>query len=318
MKILVTGGAGFIASNLVDRYIADGHDVTVIDNLATGKKDNLNADAKFYEMDVQDPSLRDVFSKGNFDVVNHHAAQIDVRVSVADPIKDARTNILGFLNLMENVKHFGVGRVIVISSGGVIYGETPGDAATELFLKRPFSPYGVTKYASEQYLFYYNKVHGIQGVTLRYSNVFGPRQDPFGEAGVVAIFSKNLRLGEPLTIYGDGEQERDYVFVQDVVDANMAATVSEIKENIETIDDLAYNVGTGVPSSVNQLAELMMEVTDSRIEPVYEPQRPGELLRNYLNCEKLTAGLGWKPATPFKDGLRKTYDWFAERDSKNR
>ena len=211
MKILVTGGAGFIASNLVDRYIADGHDITVIDNLATGKKDNLNPDAKFYEMDVQDPSLRNVFSEGNFEVVNHHAAQIDVRVSVTDPIKDARTNILGFLNIMENVKHFGVERVILISSGGVIYGETPGDAATELFLKRPFSPYGVTKYASEQYLFYYNKVHGIKGVTLRYSNVFGPRQDPFGEAGVVAIFSKNLRLGEPLTIYGDGEQERDYV-----------------------------------------------------------------------------------------------------------
>jgi len=313
MRILVTGGAGFIASNVVDRYVTNGHEVTVVDNLATGKRENLNPDARFHELDVQDPSLSEIFKEGNFDVVNHHAAQIDVRVSVTDPMKDARINILGFLNIMENVKRFGVGRTILISSGGVIYGETPGEPATELFLKRPFSPYGVTKYASEQYLFYYNKVHGIKGVTLRYSNVFGPRQDPFGEAGVVAIFSKNLRLGEPLTIYGDGEQERDYVFVQDVVDANMLATVSDLKEDIDTIDDLAFNVGTGTPTSVNQLAELMMEVTDSRLEPVYAPQRPGELLRNYLNCEKLITTFGWKPATPIKKGLGKTYDWFAER-----
>jgi UDP-glucose 4-epimerase len=315
MKILVTGGAGFIGSNLVDRYVELGHEVTVVDNLATGKRKNVNREVKFYEMDVQDPTLSEVFHRGSFDVVNHHAAQIDVRVSVTDPMKDARTNIMGFLNVMENVRRYDVGKTVLISSGGVIYGETPADPATELFLKRPFSPYGVTKYASEQYLFYYNKVHGLKGVTLRYSNVFGPRQDPFGEAGVVAIFSKNLQTGETLTIYGDGEQERDYVFVGDVVDANMLVTESELSSTIDTVDDLAFNVGTGIPSSVNQLAELMKDIANSATEPVYAPQRPGELLRNYLDCSRLKSTLGWEPKTSFREGLQKTYDWFGKQNA---
>jgi UDP-glucose 4-epimerase len=311
MKILVTGGAGFIGSHVVDRHVERGHDVTIIDNLSTGKIQNVNKKAKFYEMDIQDPSLREVFSQGGFDVVNHHAAQIDVRVSVNDPMRDARTNIIGFLNLMENVRRFKVAKTVIISSGGVIYGETPGDPATEGSLKRPFSPYGVTKYASEQYLFYYCRVQGLKGATLRYSNVYGPRQDPFGEAGVVAIFSKNLLRGEPLTIYGDGEQERDYVFVQDVVDANLLLTESELSDSFETVDDLAYNVGTGRPCSVNELAAVMKQIASSKAENVYAPPRPGELLRNYLNCDRSKARLGWEPRHSLKEGLEKTFHWFS-------
>lgn len=313
MKILVTGGAGFIGSHVVDGYVERGHEVTVVDNLSTGKRQNLNKRAKFYEMDVQDPSLREVMSQGLFDVVNHHAAQIDVRVSVNDPMKDARINILGFLNLMENVRRFGVERTVLISSGGVIYGETPGEPATEQTLKRPFSPYGVTKYACEQYLFYYRKVHGLKGATLRYSNVYGPRQDPFGEAGVVAIFSKNLLKGEPLTIYGDGNQERDYVFVRDVVEANLVLTESDMSDQFDTIDDLAFNVGTGRTCSVNELASLMKQNASSNAESVYAPPRAGELLRNYLNCERLRARFGWEPKYSLKEGLEETYRWFSQQ-----
>ncbi len=312
MRILVTGGAGFIGSHVVDRYIENGHEVTVVDNLMTGKRENVNGDARFLEMDVQDPELNEVFANGRFDVVNHHAAQIDVRVSVSDPMKDARINVLGFLNIMENVRRHNVGRTVIVSSGGVIYGETPGDPATEVFLKRPFSPYGVTKYASELYLFYYHRVHDIKGVTLRYSNVYGPRQDPFGEAGVVAIFSKNLHRGEALTIYGDGEQERDYVFVRDVVNANMVVTEAELEDTVETVDDMAFNVGTGIPSTVNQLAALMKEIAGSDTSPVYAPERPGELLRNYLDYTRLKNTLGWEPGVTFRDGLEETYNWFRE------
>ena len=312
MRILVTGGAGFIGSHVVDRYIENGHEVTVVDNLMTGKRENVNGDARFLEMDVQDPELNEVFANGRFDVVNHHAAQIDVRVSVSDPMKDARINVLGFLNIMENVRRHNVGRTVIVSSGGVIYGETPGDPATEVFLKRPFSPYGVTKYASELYLFYYHRVHGVRGVTLRYSNVYGPRQDPFGEAGVVAIFSKNLHRGEALTIYGDGEQERDYVFVRDVVNANMVVTEAELEDTVETVDDMAFNVGTGIPSTVNQLAALMKEIAGSDTSPVYAPERPGELLRNYLDYTRLKNTLGWEPGVTFRDGLEETYNWFRE------
>ncbi|MFQ6102774.1 MAG: NAD-dependent epimerase/dehydratase family protein [Candidatus Glassbacteria bacterium] len=314
MRILVTGGAGFIGSHVVDRYIERGHEVTVIDNLSTGKRQNVNKDARFYEMDIQDPSLRGIFEHGCFDVVNHHAAQIDVRVSVADPIRDARTNVLGFLNIMENVKRFDVGRTILISSGGVIYGETPDEPATEVSLKRPFSPYGVTKYASEQYLFYYHNVHGIEGVTLRYSNVYGPRQDPFGEAGVVAIFSKNLLKGETLTIYGDGEQERDYVFVDDVVEANMIMTESKLSNACDSVDDLAFNVGTGSSASVNELARIMIEIAGSNSKPVYAPPRAGELLRNCLSCDRITSHFDWRVKTAFRQGLEKTYNWFAEQN----
>jgi UDP-glucose 4-epimerase len=313
MKILVTGGAGFIGSHVVDRCIEREHEVTIVDNLSTGKIQNVNKRAKFYEMDVQDPSLREVFSQGHFDVVSHHAAQIDVRISVNDPMRDARTNILGFLNLMENVRRFKVGKTVLISSGGVIYGETPGEPATEVSLKRPFSPYGVTKYASEQYLFYYCKVQGVKGATLRYSNVYGPRQDPFGEAGVVAIFSKNLLRREALTIYGDGRQERDYVFVKDVVQANLLLAESELSGPIDTVDDLAFNVGTGRPCSVNELASLMKQIASSPSDTVYAPPRAGELLRNYLTCDKLKARFGWEPKYSLQEGLTETYHWFSQQ-----
>ncbi len=311
MKVLVTGGAGFIGSHVVDRFVEEGHDVTVVDDLSSGKRENVNEKATFHRIDIQDGALAGIFEETSFDLVNHHAAQIDVRVSVADPQKDARINVLGFLNIMENVRRFGVGRVVLISSGGVIYGETPGEPADEVSLKRPFSPYGVTKYASEQYLFYYCRVHGIAGVTLRYSNVFGPRQDPHGEAGVVAIFSKNLLTGKPLTIYGDGEQERDYVYVGDVVEANMAAATGTLPETCETVDDLAFNVGTGVASSVNELARIMNGIAGSEQKPVYAPPRAGELLRNHLDCSRLRRTFGWEPRVTFREGLEKTYSWFA-------
>ncbi len=223
MKILVTGGAGFIGSNLVDGFLAAGHEVVVVDNLSSGKRQNLNAGARFYELDIGDPGLGEVFARERFDLVNHHAAQIDVRHSVTDPQSDARTNILGLLNIMENCRRHGVRGVVFASSGGVVYGEPSRLPATETFPKGPLSPYGVSKLASEFYLCYYAQVMGIPYVTLRYGNVYGPRQDPHGEAGVVAIFGEKLLRGETPVIYGDGEQLRDYVFVGDVVRANLLA-----------------------------------------------------------------------------------------------
>ncbi|NNF28276.1 MAG: NAD-dependent epimerase/dehydratase family protein, partial [Gemmatimonadetes bacterium] len=220
-KVLVTGGAGFIASHVAEAYLARGDRVFIVDDLSSGRMENVPEAAEFVEMDVADPALGDLIRQEKFDLINHHAAQIDVRVSVADPAKDARINVMGLINLVEAAREAGTRRVVFVSSGGVVYGEPEEVPTPEGAPKLPLSPYGVSKLTGEYYLHYYKVIQGLEYVALRYSNVYGPRQDPHGEAGVVAIFSTKLLDGEPLAIYGDGEQTRDYVFVRDVVSANM-------------------------------------------------------------------------------------------------
>jgi len=313
MKVLVTGGAGFIGSNLVEAYLRLGHEVTVIDNLSRGKRENIPAGADFVEMDIGDRALEGVFSRGRFDLVNHHAAQIDVRISVDDPMFDARNNILGLVNLLENCRKHDVGRFIFASSGGVVYGDTDRLPAVETLPKRPLSPYGVSKYSGELFLFYYRLLQGLKCITLRYSNVYGPRQDPHGEAGVVAIFSRNNLKGEPPTIFGDGEQQRDYVFVGDVVRANLLFSEVDLPGDPGVPDDQAFNIGTGVPTTVNELAAHFNEISGSRHKPRYSPPRKGELLRSYLDCRKVKDYIGWKPEVTIRQGLEITFNWFKER-----
>lgn len=310
-KVLVTGGAGFIGSHVVDAYLVAGHDVWVLDDLSSGRRENVPEGARFVEGDIAGPEVRDLFREVGFDLVNHHAAQIDVRVSVEDPAFDARTNILGLLNLTEAAVVTGVKRFIFVSSGGVVYGEPEARPTPETQAKDPHSPYGVTKLAGEYYLGYYRRVKGLEQVSLRYSNVFGPRQDPHGEAGVVAIFCRRLLDGEPLTIFGDGEQSRDYVFVEDVAAANLL--VSELALDFEGIDSVAFNVGTGVATSVNRLAEEMESVAGVSVGRDPQPARPGELRHSTLDAGKIERR-GWARAHDLRSGLRETYRYIRDGD----
>ncbi len=264
-RVLVTGGAGFIGSHVADAYLARGHTVWVVDNLSSGKRENIPADATFVEMDIRDEGIRELFREVRFDLVNHHAAQIDVRVSVADPQYDAQVNLLGLLNLLEGAREVGTGRFVFVSSGGVVYGEPETFPTPETAPKLPLSPYGVTKLTGELYLNYYREVHGLDYVAVRYGNVYGPRQDPHGEAGVVAIFSSRLLAGEPLTVFGDGEQTRDYTFVKDIVAANMLVSELSVGEG-EGLDRWAFNVGTGNGVSVNLLADTLEGIAGTRPE----------------------------------------------------
>jgi UDP-glucose 4-epimerase len=316
MKVMVTGGAGFIGSNLVDGLIEAGHEAVVVDNLCSGKRENLNPRARFYEMDIGDPGLEEVFAREGIDVVDHHAAQIDVRHSVADPQFEARTNVLGLLNILENCRRHGVKGVVFASSGGVVYGEPSKLPATETFPKGPLSPYGVSKLASEFYLCYYAQVMHLPYVTLRYGNIYGPRQDPHGEAGVVAIFGQKLLRGETPVIYGDGEQLRDYVFVGDVVRANLLA-VERIQNGQAAcgaapggcaINDFAFNIGTGRGASVNELFAILKKIISFQGEATYGPERTGELRRVYLDAGKARQVLGWEPQVSFEEGLRRTVE----------
>ena len=311
MKVLVTGGAGFIGSHVADAYLARGAEVWILDDLSSGRHANLPGAAKFVQMDVADPAVRDLFREVHFDVVNHHAAQIDVRVSVNDPSKDARINLLGLLNLAEAALEVGTRRFVYVSSGGVVYGEPEHRPTPEGAPKLPLSPYGVSKLAGEFYLNYYKRIRGLEYVALRYSNVYGPRQDPHGEAGVVAIFSERLLDGRSLTIFGDGEQTRDYVFVGDVVRANMAATDLSFAGVAEDgIDRAAFNVGTGVETSVNRLADLLEQIAGASGGREYRDARPGELRHSSLDRGRF-ARLGWEPATHLSEGLQKTYEHLA-------
>lgn len=311
-RVLVTGGAGFIGSHVADAYLAHGWSVTIVDNLATGKKENVPRGAEFVEMDVRDERIHELFeSHGGFDLVNHHAAQIDVRVSVRDPKYDADVNVGGLLNLLEAARRWQARRVVFISSGGVVYGDATERPIPETAAKRPESPYGVTKLVGEYYLRYYRLVHGLDYVALRYSNVYGPRQDPHGEAGVVAIFSNHIIANQPITIFGSGEQTRDYVFVGDVVAANMLVSEAELSNGTE-IDDRAFNVGTGAETSVNELARALMGAAGRDVPVEYAAERPGELQWNSLQTRRLAA-LGWTPSVPLADGLGRTYRWIEER-----
>jgi UDP-glucose 4-epimerase len=309
-RVLVTGGAGFIGSHVAEAYLARGDRVWIVDDLSSGKLENVPEGAELVRMDIGDPALDELFRKvGGFDIVNHHAAQIDVRRSVADPRADARINIDGLLNVLECARRHGVGRVIFVSSGGVVYGEPACRPTPETAPKLPRSPYGVTKLAGEQYLYYYAQVHGLEYAALRYSNVYGPRQDPHGEAGVVAIFSSRLRDGQPITIYGDGEQTRDYVYVGDVVRANLLVSDVALPPAVD-LDSRGFNVGTGRETSVNELARVLMEAAGRDAEVRYAAARPGELLHSCLDNTRLRQ-LGWEPAVSLREGLARTYRYIA-------
>lgn len=308
-KVLVTGGAGFIGSHVCEAYLADGWDVTALDNLSSGKLENLHPDVRFVEMDIRDPGVTDLFRTSGFDVVNHHAAQIDVRTSVAKPRYDASINIDGLLNLLESALECGLQRFVFISSGGVVYGEPTDLPVPRSAPKQPLSPYGVSKLTSEFYLQAFRKLSGLEYAALRYSNVYGPRQDPHGEAGVVAIFSQRIRDGEELVIFGDGEQTRDYVFVKDVAAANLLATKADLPDP-DGLDDVAFNVGTGIETSVNELANTLIKIGGRDIPVRHVEARTGELLRNALDCSE-TQALGWQPADSLESGLRETYEFIA-------
>jgi len=309
-RILVTGGAGFIGSHVADAFLAAGWAVTVLDNLCRGRREQVPAGAEFLHLDAGSPEARTAVASGGFEVVSHHAAQVDVRVSVADPALDARENILVPVNLLEGAREGGVRRFIGVSSGGVVYGERR-PPHPETAPKLPLSPYGVSKLAGEHYLACYTQLYGIAGVALRYSNVYGPRQDPHGEAGVVAIFGNRLRAARALTVFGNGEQTRDYVFVSDVARANLLAADADLPPLDGTIDARAFNIGTGVQTSVNALAEGMLAAAGSSAGIERAPARPGELLANALVVEKAQRVLGWVPRVGLAEGLRATYAWIA-------
>ena len=311
LNVLVTGGAGFIGSHVADAHLRRGDRVTVLDSLVHGRRENVPAGAAFVEMDIRDPGAAELIRGGGFDVVSHHAAQMDVRVSVADPRFDASVNVDGLLNVLEGCREGGVKRVVYVSSGGVVYGEPEARPTPETAPKLPESPYGVTKLAGEQYLFYYHRVHGLEYAALRYSNVYGPRQDPHGEAGVVAIFSTRLLRGEPLTVFGAGTQTRDYVYVGDVVAANLRVCDAEFPP-ARTLDARAFNVGTGEETSVLELARTLTEASGRRVEVRHAEARPGEVQHSSLDASKLRE-LGWRPRTSLADGLGETFRWIEAR-----
>lgn len=302
-KILVTGGAGFIGSHIVDRLIDKGYEVIVVDDLSSGKEENINRKAKFYKLDIQDSNLEAVFQKEMPYYVNHHAAQMDVRRSVSDPIFDARVNILGTINVLENCIKYKVKKVIFASSGGAIYGEQESFPAREDHPLRPVSPYGISKLAGEYYLHYYKTVYGLDYVSLRYANVYGPRQDPMGEAGVVAIFIQKMLNGEQPIINGDGEQTRDFVYVEDVVEANILAMMNDTSDGI-------FNIGTGIETSVNQIFNLLRGIINPYIKERHGPPKLGEQRRSVLECRKAKEALQWQDRTPLSDGLEKTCRYF--------
>lgn len=302
MRILVTGGAGFIGSHIVDALIKKGHRVSVVDNLSTGKQENINKEAKFYNIDICAPELNHVFREENPEAVFHLAAQINVRKSVEDPLFDSKNNILGSLNVLENSKKAKVSKIIFTSTGGAIYGDTKEIPTTEGYTPQPMSPYGIAKFSVEKYLSYYNKVFNIPYVVLRLANVYGPRQDASGEAGVVAIFCNQLLEGKQPIINGDGEQTRDYVFVEDVVKAHLLALDND-KTGI-------FNVGRSEETSVNQIFNHLKKIGQFDLEAQHGPIKPGEQKRSCLDYSKIKQEFGWEPKTDLKQGLEKTLQWF--------
>jgi UDP-glucose 4-epimerase len=302
MKILVTGGAGFIASQIADAFINEGHEVFVLDNLSTGFEKNVNPKATFIKKDIGDKSLAELFEKEKFDVVNHHAAQMDVRRSVADPAFDATTNILGTINLLQNSIKTGVKKFMFASTGGAVYGEQDYFPADEKHPTSPLSPYGISKLAVEKYLFFYNAQYKLNYTILRYANIYGPRQNPFGEAGVVAIFSTKLLKNEQPVINGSGKQTRDYVFVGDVVKANLI-TLNDQKSDI-------YNIGTSKETDVNELFNMLNKIVGNNKEEKHGPAAPGEQMRSVITSDKLFKTFNWRPSTNLQEGLQKTVDFF--------
>lgn len=302
MKILVTGGAGFIGSHVVDAYLAHGHDVTVVDTLATGRETYVDPRARLYRVDVASTALAEVFEQERPEVVNHHAAQSSVSVSVKTPVEDARVNVLGTVNLLEQAVRAGVRKVIFASSGGTLYGESAHVPISEDHPIQPLSPYGASKYAGEIYIALYRRLHGLTSFILRYANVYGPRQDPFGEAGVVAIFSGAMRAGRAPTIFGDGTQTRDFVYVEDVAQANLLAT--------DHAGDGVVHISTGAETTVNEIHRLLAVLTGHTQTPRYGPPREGDVYRSALDPSQAARLLGWRPRIGLEEGLRRTVEWF--------
>ena len=298
MKILVTGGAGFIGSNVVDAYVEAGHQVLVADDLSAGKRENVNPAATLHEVDIASPSFVELVAAQRPDLINHHAAQTSVRHSVDDPLDDCRRNVLGSLNVIEAARQAGVGKLIYISSGGAIYGEPSTLPCPEEHPIVPDSPYGASKHAPEHYLDIYQRVHDLNYTVLRYGNVYGPRQDPFGEAGVIAIFTAQMLAGQPVTINGSGDQERDFVYVGDVVHANLLA--------LDAGDGEAFNIGSGEGTTVNQIFDLLKDATGSELDAIHGPAKAGETFRIYLNISKAARDLRWRPEVSLRDGLMRT------------
>jgi UDP-glucose 4-epimerase len=305
MKILVTGGAGFIGSHVVDAYIGAGHQVVVVDDLSTGVREHLHPKAKFYQVDIRSDQVEGIFQREQFDVVNHHAAQMDVRRSVADPKFDASVNVLGTLNILESSRKNGVKHVIFASTGGAIYGEQEYFPADEEHPQRPLSPYGITKLAGEKYLAFYNAVYGIRTIALRYANVYGPRQNPLGEAGVVAIFAHKMLTDEQPVINGDGRQTRDYVYIADVVRANLLV--------LNNAGSGVYNVGTGIETDVNQLFQKLRTYLKPECREQHGPPKEGEQRRSAISSVKIQNELGWTPATKLEEGLYLTAEYFRQK-----
>ncbi len=302
MKILVTGGAGFIGSHIVDSYIHAGHEVIVFDNLITGSLKNLNNKAKFYNIDINDAQCINLIEQEKPEIINHHAAQIDLRASVNDPLSDIKINVMGLVNLLEAGKNNNLKKVIFASSGGAVYGIQKQFPATESHSTNPISPYGINKLMCEKYLYYYLQQYQIPYISLRYANVYGPRQSIIGEAGVVSIFLKKLLKGEKAIINGDGLQTRDYVFVQDVVASNLLA--------LNQAPAGEYNVGTGQETTVNKLFEILKRLTMSEVDETHGTPIPGEQPRSCISSSKIQQALGWQIKTKLDKGLELTTNWF--------
>lgn len=305
MRILITGGAGFIASHIQDAYLAAGHTVAILDNLATGNKANVAPASKFYQLDIRESAVESILEEFRPEVLSHHAAQMDVRRSVSEPIYDCEVNGIGTLNLMEAARKHGVKKVVFASSGGAIYGEQESYPADESHSTQPASPYGITKLLGEKYLHFYQETYGIDAVALRYANVYGPRQNPHGEAGVVAIFATKLLKGEIPVINGDGLQTRDYVFVEDVVQANLLA----LKPGVRGV----YNVGTAVETDVVAIYQHLAAAAGVKAAASHGPAKPGEQRRSVIAYGKIQKELGWSPKFSLAEGLKKTVEYFRSR-----
>jgi len=304
LKVLITGGAGFIGSNVADGLIAEGYEVVIVDDLSNGREENIPGKVKFYKTDVRDKELEDIFKAQRPDMVIHNAAQLSVRVSVEEPLLDADINIIGGLNLINICKKYEVKKIIFASSGGTVYGDQKVFPADESHPLAPISPYGVAKLTTEHYLYYYLRIYGLEYIALRYANIYGPRQDPHGEAGVVAIFSNMMLAGEIPLINGDGLQTRDYVYIGDVVRVNIDAIKSDFVGPV--------NIGTGIETDVMTLFNILKNASGRDIEEKHGPAMAGEQMRSVLDNSLAGKILGWKPEVSIEDGLKLTYKWFEE------
>lgn len=307
MKILVSGGAGFIGSHLSDAFLAAGHEVHIIDDLSSGTLANLPTNATFHKLDIRSVEVESLFAQERFEVLVHQAAQMDVRRSVADPRFDASVNVDGFLNLMEAGRKHGLKKVMFASTGGAIYGDPDYVPQDENHALRPLSPYGITKLVTEKYLYFYEQQYGIRYVALRYANVYGPRQNPHGEAGVVAIFTQRMLRHQQAFVNGDGLQTRDYVFVRDVVRANLAALAYDGPSGV-------FNVGTGVETDVVTLFREINALTGGHTQELHGPAAAGEQRRSVLSYALTQQTLGWAPSVTVAEGLAETVAWFKAKE----